>query len=45
MSIVSTKAPQDSYVVRGAKIQCDCGLKLSVLNLPIDHGTMLEVSL
>ncbi|MBE5982126.1 MAG: DUF3289 family protein [Paenibacillaceae bacterium] len=39
VSIVSTKAPQDSYVVRGAKIQCDCGSKLSVLNLPIDHGS------
>lgn len=39
VSIVSTKAPQDSYVVRGAKIQCDYGSKPSVLNLPIDHGS------
>ena len=43
VSIVSTKAPQDSYVVRGAKIQCDYGAKPSVLNLPIDHGSYVGV--
>ncbi|MTK06694.1 MAG: DUF3289 family protein [Hungatella sp.] len=38
VSIVSTKAPQDSYVVRGAKIHCSNGSKSNVINLPIDHG-------
>ncbi|WP_313152264.1 DUF3289 family protein [Lacrimispora sp.] len=32
------KMPQESYVVREAKLQCDYGSKPSVLNLPIDHG-------
>lgn len=40
--IFSSNGSSRSYVVKGAKLECNCGDKESSLQIPVDHGIYIN---